>query len=112
MSDPATIVQAQLDAYNAQNLETFLACYANDVVVADFNGAETSRGIVALRKRYGDLFASKPQNHARLVNRIAVGTVVIDHEDVTRGPGEASFQVAAIYTVKNAKIVRVDFAKV
>jgi hypothetical protein len=108
---PVELVQRQLDTYNAQDLEGFLACYSSDVVVADFNGAVTSTGIAALRKRYGDLFAAKPQNHARLVNRIAVGNVVIDHEDVTRAPGEPSFQVAAIYTIKDAAIVRVDFAK-
>jgi hypothetical protein len=108
---PVDLAQAQLDAYNVQDLERFLSCYADDVVVADFNGAVTSTGIVALRKRYAEMFAANPQNHARLVNRIAVGNTVIDHEDVRRSPDATPFQVAAIYTIKDAKIARVDFAK-
>jgi hypothetical protein len=108
---PADLVQRQLDTYNVQDLDGFLACYADDVVVADLNGAVSSAGLPALRKRYAELFAANPKNHARLVNRIAVGNVVIDHEDVRRSPDAAAFQVAAIYTIKDAKICRVDFVK-
>ena len=108
---PIELAQAQLDAYNAQDLERFLACYAEDVVVTDFNGAVSSTGLVALRKRYAELFAAHPKNHARLVNRIVVGHTVIDHEDVRRSPDAAAFQVAAIYTIKDANIARVDFVK-
>lgn len=108
---PVELAQAQLDAYNVQDLERFLACYAEDVVVADFNGAVSSSGIASLRKRYAEMFAANPKNHARLVNRIAVGNTVIDHEDVRRSPDSAPFQVAAIYTIKDAKITRVDFVK-
>jgi hypothetical protein len=108
---PVELVQRQLDTYNAQDLDAFMACYADDVVVADFNGAVSSTGISALRKRYADMFAANPKNHARLVNRITIGNTVIDHEDVSRGPDAAAFQVAAIYTIKDAKIVRVDFVK-
>lgn len=108
---PADLVQRQLDTYNVQDLEGFLACYADDVVIADFNGAISSQGLAALRKRYADMFAANPKNHARLVNRIVVGNVVVDHEDVRRSPDAAPFQVAAIYTIKDAKIARVDFAR-
>jgi hypothetical protein len=108
---PADLAQAQLDAYNVQDLDAFLACYADDVVVADLNGTISSTGIAALRRRYAEMFAANPTNHARLVNRIAVGNTVIDHEDVKRSPDAAPFQVAAIYTIKDAKIARVDFVK-
>ena len=109
---PADLVQRQLDTYNVQDLDGFLACYADDVVVADLNGAVSSTGLAALRKRYAEMFAANPKNHARLVNRIVVGNTVIDHEDVRRSPDAAPFQVAAIYTIRQAKISRVDFVKV
>jgi hypothetical protein len=108
---PVELVQRQLDTYNVQDLDGFLACYAEDVVVADLNGAVSSTGLPALRRRYAEMFAANPKNHARLVNRIAVGNTVIDHEDVRRSPDSAPFQVAAIYTIKDAKIARVDFVK-
>ena len=111
MSAASELVQKQLDAYNAQNIDAFLACYAEDAVLAGLNGDVTHRGLAAIRKRHEDLFYEFPKNHARLVNRIDLGTTVIDHEQVERSPGGDRFEVAAIYTIRNDRIVRVDFAR-
>ena len=108
---PADIAQGQLDAYNVQDLDAHCAFFADDVTVADLNGDVTIQGIVAYRAKYVQVFADFPQNRARLVNRICVGSTVIDHEDVSRGPEGPSFQVIAIYTLAGGKIARVDFVK-
>jgi len=105
------VVQRQLDAYNAQDLDAMLDCYAPDCVIANLNGTVTETSREALRARYAKTFSDFPENRARLVNRINVGSMVIDHEDVSRGPGKDHFEVIAIYTVKNGQIARVDFAK-
>jgi uncharacterized protein (TIGR02246 family) len=105
------VVQRQLDAYNAQDLEAFCATYADDCVIADLNGAVAQRGAAEIRARYAAMFAEYPLNHARIVNRIAMGDVVIDHEDVVRAPGGPRFEAIAIYTVRNGRIARVDFVK-
>lgn len=105
------VVQAQLDAYNAQDLEAFLAAYAPDCMIADLNGAVTQNGRVEIRARYSAMFAQYPENNARLVNRMTLGDVVIDHEDVVRGPNGPTLQAVAIYTVKNGQIARVDFVR-
>lgn len=104
------LVQRQLDAYNAQDLDAFCACFSADCVLAELNGAVTQRGGDAIRQRYQTLFATYPENHAALVNRVVVGDVVIDHEDITRSPRER-INAAAIYTVKNGLIARVDFVR-
>ena len=106
-----SVVQRQFDAYNAQDLESFVACYASDVVIASLNGGITDTGREALRARYAKTFADFPENRARLVNRIQVGNTVVDHEDVSRGPGKDRFEVIAIYTIRDGQIARVDFAK-
>ena len=111
MSAAISLIQRQLDAYNAQDLDAYVACYAQDVVAAGLNGAITETGREALRARYAKAFAAYPENKARLVNRVAVGNTVVDHEDVCRGPGKERFEILAIYTVKNGLIARVDFAK-
>lgn len=105
------LVQAQLDAYNAQDLDAYCAFYAEDVVVADLNGKITTQGIDAYRTRYDGTFRQFPQNKAELLNRIAVGSTVVDHEKVIRSPGGETFEVIAIYTLADGKIARVDFAK-
>ena len=111
MSEATSVIQRQLDAYNAQNLDAMVQCYAPDCVIAGLNGAITETGREALRARYAKAFAAFPDNKATLVNRITVGNTVIDHEDVSRGPGKEQFQIIAIYTVKDGAIARVDFAK-
>ena len=108
---PFDVAEAQLEAYNAHDLEAFLSFYGDEVVVADLNGTVTVRGIGDLRERYAKTFGDYPQNHAELMNRIVIGPTVIDHERVRRTPEGDSFDVAAIYTIADAKIVRVDFVK-
>jgi hypothetical protein len=106
------IAQAQLDAYNAQDLDTYCTFFTDDVVVADVGAEPNLRGKGAYRDRYAGAFAKFPKNKAELLNRIVLGNVVIDHERVDRGDGTTpAFEVAAIYTFDGDKIARVDFAK-
>ena len=107
---PAEVAQAQLDAYNVQDLGAHCACFADDVTVADLNGTVTIQGIAAYRAKYEQVFADFPDNRAELKNRICVANTVVDHELVSRGNGE-TFQVIAIYTIAGGKIARVDFVK-
>lgn len=105
------IAQAQLDAYNDQDLDRYVSYFTEDCLIADLNGAITSNGRAAIKERYAKAFATFPENKAHLLNRIVLGNVVIDHEDVVRAPGGEQFQVAAIYTFRGDQIARVDFAK-
>lgn len=111
MSASSDLIQRQMDAYNAQDLEAFLACYADDAELATLNGSVNQKGIDAIRTRHEEMFAQFPQNKAKLVNRVDLGTTVIDHEAVERAPGGEQFEVAAIYTIRDGKIARVDFAR-
>ena len=105
------IAQAQLDAYNAQDLDAYASFFAEDCIIAPINGtpSETSRD--AIKLRYAKAFAQFPQNKAVLKNRIAVGNTVVDHELVIRAPGGEQFEIIAIYSFKDGLISRVDFAK-
>ncbi|MDX2238194.1 MAG: nuclear transport factor 2 family protein [Hyphomonadaceae bacterium] len=107
----ADIVQAQVDAYNAQDLDALLSFYTDDCILADLNGPVRQAGKDAVRARYAELFKTHPHNRATILNRIVVGDTVIDHEDVVRAPGGERFQVAAIYTLRGGLIARCDFAR-
>ena len=107
----ADIVQGQLDAYNAQDLEAFCAFYADDAVLAPYGGEPHTVGLEAIRERHRGLFAQFPSNRAELLNRIVVGSNVIDHERVLRAPGGETFEVSPIYTLAGGKIARVDFVR-
>lgn len=105
------IVQRQLEAYNAHDIEAFMATYAPDCVISDLNGDVTQKGADEIRARYSAMFAQYPENRARLVNRMILADVVIDHEEVVRGPNGPQLEAIAIYSVKNGRIARVDFVR-
>ena len=86
MTNAISLVQRQLDAYNAQDLDVYVSCYAPNCVVATLNGAVTETGRDALRARYAKAFANFPENKARLVNRIAVGNTVASGMSCVCGP--------------------------
>ncbi len=105
------IARKQLDAYNAQDLETYVTYFTEDCIVSGLNGTPTETSRDAIKARYAKAFATFPQNKAELKNRIAVGNTVIDHELVIRAPGGEQFEIIAIYTFRDGLISRVDFAK-
>ena len=105
------VAQAQLDAYNAQDLEKYMTYFTEDCTVSGLNGTPTETSRDAVKARYAKAFAQFPQNKAELKNRIAVGNTVVDHELVIRSPGGEQFEIIAIYTFRDGLIARVDFAK-
>jgi len=105
------IAQKQLDAYNAQDLDTYVSFFAEDCIVSGLNGAPTETSRDAIKARYAKAFAQFPENKAYLKNRIAVGNTVVDHEKVVRAPGGEEFEIIAIYSFRDGLIARVDFAK-
>lgn len=70
-------------AYNARNVDAFVACYAQEVVVEGADGRVQTRGRDEMRKRYGELFEGSPTLHAEISARIRVGSYVVDEEHVT-----------------------------
>lgn len=107
--DPEGFAQRQLDAYNARDLERFVAEYTDDVVVYRLPGAEpVLAGKAAFREHYRKNRFMLPGLHAELVNRMVFGNKVIDQERVF-GVDIEPMEVAAIYEVTPAGISRVWF---
>ena len=111
MTDPAAIVQVQLDAYNAKDIDALMATYAPDARQFTLHGPLLAQGAEALRTRYLARFA-EPDLHARLVTRSVVGNIVTDVEIVTRNfpEGLGSIEMLCIYEVVNGRIQTASFA--
>lgn len=89
MPTPEELVQAQLEAYNRQDIEAFLACYHEDCEFIDWPGKVLLRGHDQWRPRYLALWASSPRLKASVLNRMVVGRHVVDlelMEHVADGP--------------------------
>jgi hypothetical protein len=109
----AEIVQRQVNAYNAQDLDAFVSTYSDDVVVARAGSGDTVvAGKAALRERYGAMFARYPSCRVRIAERRTEGaSVVLDREVITgRGPEHPDpWDVGVVrYVVEGALIRRVE----
>src|SRR5471032_3287320 len=109
-STPEAVVQAQLDAYNAHDVDALIAIYADDAQQFQHPATLLAQGSAQIRARFASRFAAA-RPHARLVKRIAVGDMVIDHEIVSsaaaEGPG--SVELVAMYQVQDGRIAKAWF---
>ena len=107
---PEAIVQAQLDAYNARDIEAFLATYTDDVRVMSLPTAKVKlTGKAALRKVYQALFEASPKLNCTIVNRTVSGSWVIDRELVLGIRGGPPIRAVALYRVRDGLIAEVWF---
>ena len=104
---PEELVEQQLLAYNAHDLEAFLAPYDDSVEVYRFPSQLQFKGKSEMRKQY-QFLKTTPKLYCRLLNRMVQGNIVIDHEEVW-GFGDKPFYGIAIYEIKNGKILKVYF---
>jgi imidazolonepropionase-like amidohydrolase len=105
---PEILAQQQLNAYNARNIDAFLAPYSDSVAIYSFNGQLLMQGKDQMRKGYEGMFEKITNLHCQLVNRIVQGNVVIDQESVT-GFGPQPLKAIAVYTIEKGKIQQVHF---
>lgn len=104
---PEYLVQQQLNAYNAHNLDAFLEPYAEDVELYEFPGKLIMKGKDAMRKDY-EFLTKVPKLYCKVQKRIIQGNMVIDHEEVS-GFGPKPLYAVAIYIVEFGKITKVYF---
>src|SRR5690349_20381240 len=78
-------VQAQVDAYNARDIDAFVAPYATDVVITDAAEHAIMQGLDSIRQEYGALFDASPDLRAEILGRVSTEDWVVDHERVSRG---------------------------
>jgi len=110
-TSPLAVVQAQLDAYNAKDLDALMATYAPDAQQFAIHGALLAQGQDQIRPRYQERFA-EPDLHARLITRSVIGNFVTDVEIVTRNfpEGRGTVEMLCVYEVVDGRIARASFA--
>ena len=110
-NSPEALAQRQLNAYNARDIEAFLACYHPDVKVYSYPDQLMYQGKDKMRPGYSGMFENTPNLHCELVNRIVMGNVVVDQERVTGFSNGRVIKAAAIYTVVDGLITEVRFVQ-
>lgn len=108
--DHETIIQGQLDAYNAKDIERFMSYWDADAEYYAHPNDLLAKGAEGIRQRHIARF-QEPDLLGKLERRDVLGSFVIDHEQVTRNlpEGKAQVKVVAIYELRRDKIARAWF---
>ena len=108
---PLAVVQAQLDAYNAKDIEALLATYALDAEQHELHGGLLAKGHDEMRPRFLARFAELDLR-ARLLSRTAAANFVVDHELIVRNfpEGRGTVEMLCIYEVRDGCIQKASFA--
>jgi putative hydrolase of HD superfamily len=107
---PEAVVQRQLDAYNARDIDAILGTYAEDARQFEHPSTLLASGAIQLRARFETRF-QEPNLQARLNRRIVMGNTVVDHETVSRTfpEGTGRIELIAIYEVEAGRIANAWF---
>jgi uncharacterized protein (TIGR02246 family) len=112
MTDPnnpvAAVVARQLDAYNRQAVDEFVACFSEDVEIVREGSPDVARGRETMRTNYAAMFAKFPQNKATVTKRMVVGDHAVD-EELVEGRDGPPFRTIAVYTITDGLISHVRF---
>jgi putative hydrolase of HD superfamily len=107
---PEEVVRRQLEAYNAKDLEGLMQTYDENARLYELGGELLARGHPEIRARTAQRF-EEPNLHARLLRRVVMGEVVVDHEEVDRtfpdGPGR--MELVCVYRVVGGRILSATF---
>ena len=109
-SIPEKLVQQQLIAYNARNIDAFLEPYSDDIELYMFPNQLLGKGKNFMRKDYAEMFKNTPNLHCDIKNRTVLGNTVIDHE-VVSGFGPNHLEENPIYELKNDETAKVYFIR-
>lgn len=109
--DPISVVQAQVDAYNAHDIAKFASCYADNAIVRDLSAKRPAiTGVAALRQAYAFLATKPKEFRVVITQRVVNGPIVVDQEQVMGLPADKGQPKAiAIYEVRDGKIQNVWF---
>jgi hypothetical protein len=104
---PAEVVDLQLSAYNARDIDAFVATYAEDARVFEITGSRPLfDGKSQIREHYRSNRFTNPALRAEILSRITAGNKVIDLEK-TWGIGPEPSVGPVIYEINGNLIQNV-----
>ena len=95
-------VERQVDAYNAHDLDAFVACYTDDILISDGAGAVLVAGREEMRKEFATLFESSPKLHAEVVGRLDAGAYVVLNERIEGYGGDPIDGIMVYHVAEDA----------
>lgn len=104
---PSDVAEAQLKAYNAHDIDAFMAVFIEDITLWNLGDSiPWASGAEQVSTIYAKLFASSPDLHSEVLTRTVIGNKVLDYERITGRAGGDVFFLIMVYEIKDGKIFR------
>ena len=110
---PEQVVQSNLDAYNARDIQGFMDELSPEISLYSFGEQQpTLIGQAAVEGFYRQLFEQSPELNSQIESRITIGNTVIDHEKITGRNGlDEVVELVLIYEVYADKINKITVVR-
>lgn len=107
------VVQQQLEAYNAKDIDAFMKVFSEEIAIYNFGeSTPIATGKENVREVYANLFQNSPNLHSMVINRSVLGRKVLDYELITGRKGnDELLKLIAIYEVENGLIFKATFVR-
>jgi hypothetical protein len=106
--NPELLLNNSVSAFNRADLNGFVSCFSDSVMVSNFPEQLMYSGIDELKKNYADYFSSQlVPTQVKVVNRIQLPNWIIDEEEVTKDSG-SNYQ-AVLYKIQRGQIEKMSF---
>lgn len=107
-------VDLQIKAYNDKNLEKFLACYSDEIILWNIDCSENTIMCSGKKEMYTMYRKEFLNQYLECVikNRMILGDTVVDYEEITYNEAGGTFCAIAIYQLDEAGLIKkVSFTK-
>ncbi len=105
--NPEMIVNRQVETFNSKDLNGFLSCFSDSVMVNNYPNKTLYAGRSKMKENYGQHMSENFNTKVEVVKRIVKGNILIDEEIVKEN--NDTFHQAAIYEVENGQITSMSF---
>lgn len=100
MSSSSEVVQRFFDAVISRDVESIPGYFSSDAVFTMDGVGVVGTGRDAIKRVYTAMFEEHPGVHVELVQRLAIGRVVVDHESVAGFDSAEAADWVWVYTVQ------------
>jgi hypothetical protein len=104
------VAKLQIEAYNSQDLKSFLACYTDNIQVYMLhNNQLLTDGIEKLSEIMAKSFEDNPKARSTIISSINQGNLIIQREEIKNHISDKVIKTISIYELTDNKISKLWF---
>jgi hypothetical protein len=109
MQTPEEVAQANIDAYNAHDVEALIATFSPSATFGQLGGRILLDGRGSMQRYYTQLFHARPTLHCAVKQRTVMGPFVVELQEIS-GDDQPGMQAMMISEVRDGRIVKVWYS--